>query len=125
MINVLGVLAAAVVASTTPPAYVVSMSIAQVGQPTDTPRMTLGRGEEGHFLLQQYGRRLQVFVTPSTLTDGQIKVQVSVEASIPGHVRRASTTVTLGTDHHMAIKLPADGRATEVNFDFNVTAVGA
>jgi hypothetical protein len=64
-------------------------------------------------------------VTPSAAEHGQIKLQVNVEASIPGRVRRSSTTVTLGSDHRLAIGMPADGPDPEVDFDIDVSAASA
>jgi uncharacterized protein YfaS (alpha-2-macroglobulin family) len=125
MLNVLGVLAAAVVSSITPTTYDVAIHITQDGQSVGSPRMLILRDESGAFLREVDGHRLKLRVTPSAAEGGQIKLQVNVEASIPGHVRQASTTVTLGSDHHIAIKLAADGADPEVDFDINVSAVSA
>ncbi len=125
MLNVIGVLAAVVVSSITPTTYDVAVHITQDGQSVGSPRMLILRDESAAFLREVDGHRLKLRVTPSAAEGGQIKVQVNVEASIPGHVRQASTTVTLGSDHRIAIKLAADGADPEVDFDINVTAVTA
>jgi uncharacterized protein YfaS (alpha-2-macroglobulin family) len=125
MLNVIGVLAAVVVSSITPTTYDVAVHITQDGQSVGSPRMLILRDESAAFLREVDGHRLKLRVTPSAAEGGQIKVQVNVEASIPGHVRQASTTVTLGSDHRIAIKLAADGADPEVVFDINVTAVTA
>jgi uncharacterized protein YfaS (alpha-2-macroglobulin family) len=125
MLNVIGVLAAVVVSSITPTTYDVAVHITQDGQSVGSPRLLILRDESAAFLREVDGHRLKLRVTPSAAEGGQIKLQVNVEASIPGHVRQASTTVTLGSDHHIAIKLAADGADPEVDFDINVSAVSA
>jgi hypothetical protein len=125
MLNVLGVLAAAFLSSITPTTYDVAIHITQDGQSVGSPRMLILRDESGAFLREVDGHCLKLRVTPSAAEGGQIKLQVNVEASIPGHVRQASTNVTLGSDHHIAIKLAADGADPEVDFDINVSAVSA
>jgi uncharacterized protein YfaS (alpha-2-macroglobulin family) len=125
MLNVIGVLAAVAVSSIMPTTYDVAIHITQDGQSVGSPRMLILRDESGAFLREVDGHRLRLRVTPSAAEGGQIKVQVNVEASIPGNVREASTTVTLGSDHHIAIKLAAYGADPEVDFDINVRAASS
>jgi hypothetical protein len=124
MLNALGVLAAAIVSSITPATYDVAVHITRDGQLLGSPRLTTLRDQTATFLRAEDGKRVMLSVTPLAGETGQIKVQINVEASIPGHVRQASTTVTLGSDHHIAIKLAADGADPEVDFDIDVSAVG-